>query len=142
MLLFLLLFATQYCSRLGCDTAPMTRSDLRNEAAFTRGPIEKFLHNRRIPYKLIANVLMVVLLACLTEVYVVPIRSALGNERHAMTETLLSLGRGEDVTASYESKWHGDYVEMPRIMVASLDALQRHVQWRSQHVAPTKWNSS
>lgn len=66
-----------------------------------------------------------ILLTCLTQLYVAPLQSALAHERHSLVEVLLSEPGGGS-TENYQSKWHGDYVSSPRVSVGTVHALAQY----------------
>ncbi|CUG83871.1 membrane-associated protein, putative [Bodo saltans] len=94
---------------------------------FLMGPIEKFLRHRRIPFKLIANVVLIVLLTCLVQLYVAPLQTALGKERHRLVEAILTLPTEDGLPDSYQSKWHGDYADTPRVAVVDSSGAAQYI---------------
>lgn len=80
---------------------------------FALGPIEKFVKWNRFPFKLTANLLILILLCTFTVYYYTPAEGSVANERKQITDAFLTIYGSEDDTAA-EAKWRGDYVMKPQ----------------------------
>lgn len=92
---------------------------------FTVGPIEKLLLYQRIPFKLLCNLCILLMLLSITVVYVAPLLAVLTGKVHTLSETLLT--PGDELPESYQSKWHGDYVDTARVLWSTVDDVEAHI---------------